>query len=200
MIRVVLVDDHVIVRSGVRRMLEEGGEVEVVGEASDAEEAGALARRLRPDVVVLDIGLRRSSGLDLIKDLLETDARVVVLTMQDEPAYAQRAFERGARAYVMKDAADEELLQAVRTVMDGGVYVHPSLAVQLLAGVEDDGLTEREREVLRLIALGHTNQEIAAALFLSVRTIESHRRAILGKLRLQTRADLVQYAMEHHLV
>ena len=200
MIRVILVDDHVIVRSGVRRMLEEGGEVEVVGEASDAEEAGALTRRLRPDVVVLDIGLRRSSGLDVIKDLLETGARIVVLTMQDEPAYAQRAFERGARAYVMKDAADEELLQAVRTVMDGGVYVHPSLAVQLLAGAEEDGLTQREREVLRLIALGHTNQEIAATLFLSVRTIESHRRAILGKLRLQTRADLVHYAMEHRLV
>lgn len=200
MIRAVLVDDHAIVRSGIRRMLEEGGEVDVVGEASDADEAGALARRLRPDVVVLDIGLRRSSGLDLIADLLETGARVVVLTMQDEPAYAQRAFERGARAYVMKDAADEELLQAVRTVMDDGVYVHPSLAVQLLAGAGDDGLTDREREVLRLIALGHTNQEIAGTLFLSVRTIESHRRAILAKLRLHTRADLVHYAMEHRLV
>jgi len=199
-IRAVLVDDHAIVRSGIRRMLEEGGEVDVVGEASDADEAGALARRLRPDVVVLDIGLRRSSGLDLIADLLETGARVVVLTMQDEPAYAQRAFERGARAYVMKDAADEELLQAVRTVMDDGVYVHPSLAVQLLAGAGDDGLTDREREVLRLIALGHTNQEIAGTLFLSVRTIESHRRAILAKLRLHTRADLVHYAMEHRLV
>jgi two-component system response regulator NreC len=199
-IRVVLVDDHVIVRSGIRRMLEEGGEVEIVGEASDAAEAGALTRRLRPDVVVLDIGLRRSSGLDAIKDILEAGARVVVLTMQDEPAYAQRAFERGARAYVMKDAADEELLQAVRTVMEDGVYVHPSLAVQLLAGAGDDGLSEREREVLRLIALGHTNQEIAATLFLSVRTIESHRRAILAKLRLHTRADLVQYAMRHRLV
>jgi two-component system response regulator NreC len=200
MIRVALVDDHAIVRSGVRRLLAEVEDVEVVGEAADLRGAVRLARIERPDVVVLDIGLRDGSGLDVVEEIRATGARIVILSMQDEPAYAHRAFERGAQGYVLKDAADDELVGAIRTVLADRLYVHPALAARLVLREPDDDLTEREREVLRLIALGHTNQEIASHLFLSVRTIESHRRHILDKLRLSTRADLVRYALEHRIV
>jgi two-component system response regulator NreC len=197
---VVLVDDHAIVRSGVRRMLTETGEFEVVGEAADADEAVRAVRRHQPDVVVLDIGLKTKSGLDVLPDIRALGPRVVILSMQDEPAYARQAFERGAQGYVLKDAADEELAAAIRAVLDGRLYVHPTLAARLVMRQPEDDLTERERDILRLIALGYTNQEIAKQLFLSVRTVEAHRRHILNKLRLQTRADMVRYALEHRLV
>jgi two-component system, NarL family, response regulator NreC len=198
--RVLIVDDHAIVRSGVRRLLEEVEGFEVVGEAADAEEALRRARFDTPDVVVLDIGLKGRSGLDIVEELRQLGPRVVILSMQDEPAYARTAFERGAQGYVLKDAADEELVEAIRAVLADRLYVHPQLAARLVLRPPDDDLTEREREILRLIALGYTNQEIAGQLYLSVRTIEAHRRHILGKLRLQTRADLVRYALEHRLV
>ena len=200
MTRVLIVDDHAIVRSGVRRLLEEVDSFEVVAEAGDAEEALRHARVEKPDIVVLDIGLKGASGLDIVEELRELGPRVVILSMQDETAYAQTAFERGAQGYVLKDAADEELVEAIRTVLGDRLYVHPQMAARLVMRKPDDDLTEREREILRLIALGYTNQEIASQLFLSVRTIEAHRRHILGKLRLHTRADLVRYALEHRLV
>jgi two-component system, NarL family, response regulator NreC len=200
MIRVLLVDDHQIVRSGVRRVLEESGGVEVVGEASALRETLDQARLLRPDVVVLDLALRDGSGLDLIADLRELGARIVILSMQDEPAYARKAFELGAQGYVVKDAADDELVGAIDAVLADRIYVHPSLAARLVLGEPQDDLTDREREVLRLIALGYTNLEVAGQLFLSVRTIEAHRRHILDKLRLSTRADLVRYALERKIV
>jgi two-component system response regulator NreC len=199
-IRVLLVDDHQIVRSGVRRVLEESGGVEVVGEASALRETLDQARLLRPDVVVLDLTLRDGSGLDLIADLRELGARVVILSMQDEPAYARKAFELGAQGYVVKDAADDELVGAIDAVLADRIYVHPSLAARLVLGEPQDDLTDREREVLRLIALGYTNLEVAGQLFLSVRTIEAHRRHILDKLRLSTRAELVRYALERKIV
>jgi two-component system, NarL family, response regulator NreC len=200
MIRVLLVDDHQIVRSGVRRVLEESGGVEVVGEASALRETLDQARLLRPDVVVLDLALRDGSGLDLIADLRELGARIVILSMQDEPAYARKAFELGAQGYVVKDAADDELVGAIDAVLADRIYVHPSLAARLVLGEPQDDLTDREREVLRLIALGYTNLEVAGQLFLSVRTIEAHRRHIRDKLRLSTRADLVRYALERKIV
>jgi two-component system response regulator NreC len=200
MIRVLLVDDHQIVRSGVRRVLEESGGVEVVGEASALRETLDQARLLRPDVVVLDLALRDGSGLDLIADLRELGTRIVILSMQDEPAYARKAFELGAQGYVVKDAADDELVGAIDAVLADRIYVHPSLAARLVLGEPQDDLTDREREVLRLIALGYTNLEVAGQLFLSVRTIEAHRRHILDKLRLSTRADLVRYALERKIV
>jgi two-component system response regulator NreC len=196
---VLLVDDHQIVRAGVARLLADEG-LEVVGEASTAGDAAHETRRLRPDVVVLDIGLPGRSGLDVVGEIRETGARVVILSMQDEPAYAQVAFERGAQGYVLKDAAGDELVQAIHTVLDDRLYVHPALAAKLVTRTPDDDLTVRERDILRLIALGYTNQEIAGQLFLSVRTVESHRRNILTKLRLDTRADLVRYALEHRIV
>jgi two-component system, NarL family, response regulator NreC len=199
-IRILLVDDHQLVRSGVRRVLEETGRYEVVGEAAEVGEALACARRLAPDVVVLDLALRDGSGLDAIADLRAGGARVVILSMQDEPAYARKAFELGAQAYVVKDAADEELAAAIDAVLADRLYVHPALAARLVMREPADDLTDREREVLRLIALGYTNQEIAGQLYLSVRTIEAHRRHILDKLRLSTRAELVRYALEHGIV
>jgi two-component system response regulator NreC len=199
-IRALLVDDHQIVRSGVRRILEATGRFDVVGEASGVREAVDRARELQPEIVVLDLALRDGSGLDAIAEIRELGARVVILSMQDEPAYARRAFELGAQGYVVKDAADEELAGAIDTVLADRIYVHPTLAARLVMREPEDDLTERERQILRLIALGYTNQEIAGQLFLSVRTIEAHRRHILDKLRLTTRADLVRYALERRIV
>ena len=200
MIRVLLVDDHQIVRSGVRLVLEAAGRFEVVGEAAGVREALDQARRLKPEVVVLDLTLKDGSGLEVIADLRAGGARVVILSMQDEPAYARKAFELGAQGYVVKDAADEELAGAIDSVLSDRIYVHPALAARLVMNEPEDDLTERERQILRLIALGYTNQEIAGQLFLSVRTIEAHRRHILDKLRLTTRADLVRYALERRIV
>jgi len=200
MIRALLVDDHQIVRSGVRRVLEATGRFDIVGEAAEVGEALERARLLRPDVVVLDLTLRDGPGLDAIADLRELGTRVVILSMQDEPAYARKAFELGAQGYVVKDAADEELADAIDAVLADRIYVHPALAARLVLGDPEDDLTERERQILRLIALGYTNQEIAGQLFLSVRTIEAHRRHILDKLRLTTRAELVRYALERRIV
>jgi len=199
-IRALLVNDHQIVRSGVRKVLEATGRIEVVGEAAGVAEALERAGLLRPDVVVLDLTLRDGSGLDAIAELRAAGARVVILSMQDEPAYARKAFELGAQGYVVKDAADEELADAIDAVLGDRIYVHPALAARLVMGEPEDDLTERERQILRLIALGYTNQEIAGQLFLSVRTIEAHRRHILDKLRLSTRADLVRYALERRIV
>jgi two-component system response regulator NreC len=200
-IRVLVVDDHSIVRTGVRGLLSAEEGFEVVGEASEATEAAHKARALRPDVVVLDITLKGTrSGLDALPEIRETGARVVILSMQDEPAYARHAFEQGAQGYVTKDAADDELVDAIRAVLQDRLYVAPALGARLAFRPPDDDLTEREREILRLIALGYTNQEIARQLYLSVRTIEAHRRHILGKLRLTTRAELVRYALERRLV
>jgi two-component system response regulator NreC len=197
--RLLLVDDHAIVRSGVRRLLIDAG-FDVVAEASTAAEALALSASESPDAIVLDIGLRDRSGLEILPELRASGARVVILSMQEEPVYARRALEQGAQGYVLKDAADEELADALRAVLADKLYVQPAMAARLVLGEPEDDLTQRERDVLRLIALGHTNQEIAKRLFLSVRTIEAHRRHILTKLRLSTRADLVRYALEHHLV
>jgi two-component system response regulator NreC len=199
MVRVLLVDDHVIVRTGIARLLQAEG-FEVVGEAGEAREAVRLTRRLLPDVVVLDVKLGSSSGIDVIAELREIGARVVMLSMENDVAAARRAFERGAQAYVLKDAAADDLTSAIEAVLDGRMYVHQALAARFVLSEPEDDLSERERDVLRLIALGYTNQEIAKQLYLSVRTIEAHRRHILNKLRLETRADLVRYALEHRLV
>jgi two-component system response regulator NreC len=200
MTRVLLVDDHAIVRAGVARLLSDDGEFEVVGECADAREAVRKTRLLNPDVVVLDVLLGTTSGLDVIAEIREIGARVVMLSMEDNIAAARRAFERGAQGYVLKDAAADDLAAAIRAVLADKMYVHQALAARLILSEPEDDLSDRERDVLRLIALGHTNQEIAKQLFLSVRTVEAHRRHILNKLRLETRADLVRYALEHRLV
>ena len=207
-IKVLIVDDHAVVRTGLRLLLEREEDFEVVGEAGTADEGVRVARLEKPDVVLLDVVMPGRSGIDACAETVQASkGRVLVLSMQDDPTYVRAAFAAGASGYMLKEAADTELVQAVREVAGGGRYVHPTLGARLAqAEVEaarraaNDPLSEREREVLRLLALGHTNQEIAKSLFISVRTAETHRAHIMQKLGLGTRAELVRYALANGLL
>ena len=209
MIRAVVVDDHAVVRSGIKLLLDREDDIEVVGEAGSAKDAVFRARALKPDVILLDVVMPGESGIDVLPDLLKEshETKVLVLSMQDDPSYVREAFAAGARGYVLKEAADEEVVAAVREIANGGRYVHPALGARMSeaeaearAAEEADPLSEREREVLRLLALGHTNQEIAKMLYISVRTAETHRAHIMQKLGLSTRAELVRYALSQGLL
>ncbi|MBM3678208.1 MAG: response regulator transcription factor [Actinobacteria bacterium] len=202
--RILIVDDHAVVRSGLRLLLEREEDIEVVAEAGNADEAVRAARLEKPDVVLLDVVMPGRSGLEVAAEIVEASkgARILVLSMQDDPTYVREAFAGGASGYLLKEAADAELVQAVKEVASGGRYVHPMLGARLAQAEVDaarraaeDPLSEREREVLRLLALGHTNQEIAKQLYISVRTAETHRAHIMQKLGLNTRAELVRYAL-----
>jgi two-component system response regulator NreC len=203
-IRIVLADDHEVVRSGLRLVLEAESDLEVVAEASELESARRYVRGHRPAVLVLDLNMPGGSSLEAIPAIREEspETQIVVLTMQQEPAFARQALSNGALGYVLKEAAGEELVQAVRRAAAGESYLNPKLGARLAAqpSVREDELSEREIEVLRLIALGHTNAEIAAQLYLSVRTVETHRAHIQQKLSLSTRAELVGYALDRGLV
>jgi two-component system, NarL family, response regulator NreC len=208
-ITVVLVDDHAVVRSGLRLLLERQDDMEVVGEAGNAKDAIFRARAFKPDVILLDVVMPGESGIEVLPKLLKEspETKVLVLSMQDDPSYVREAFGAGASGYVLKEAADEEVVSAVREIAGGGRYVHPALGARMVAAeaeeraaAEADPLSDREREVLRLLALGHTNQEIAEQLYISVRTAESHRAHIMQKLRLSTRAELVRYALSQDLL
>jgi two-component system response regulator NreC len=208
-IRLLLVDDHAVVRSGLRRVLEDEPDFEVVAEAGNVGEAVLEARALKPDVIVMDIGLPQTSGIEGTPAVLREapEAKVLVLSMQDDPRYIREAFAAGASGYILKEAADTDVVEAVRQVADGGQYLHPALGARLIESdarrrqVEDaDPLSEREREVLRMLALGHTNQEIAKSLYISVRTAETHRAHIMRKLGLSSRAELVRHALRHGLL
>jgi len=204
--KVILADDHSVVREGLRLMLDAQPNLRVVAEAGDVETALRMTRAHRPRVLVLDLNMPGRSSLDAIPELLECSpvTRIVVLTMQDEPALAQATLRAGASGYVVKDAAGDELVQAVQLALQDQTYLHPQLGARIASQEpqkeEADDLSEREREVLQLIALGHTNGEIASQLFLSVRTVESHRAHIQQKLRLTTRAELVRYALDRGLI
>lgn len=205
-IRVALCDDHAVVRSGLRRILADERDIEVVGEAGTAEEAVVLAGATKPDVFVMDLGLPGTSGIAATREVVAANpsTKVLVLTVHDDVAYLRKAFEAGARGYLVKEAADVELILAVRHVASGQDYVHPALGAALLApgatapraGGPGGELSERELEVLRLVALGHTNAEIAAELYVSVRTVETHRAHLQQKLGIKTRADLVRFARQ----
>ena len=208
-IRTVIVDDHAVVRSGLRLVLESEDDIEVVAEAADARNAVFEARAHHPDVILLDVVMPGRSGIEAIPDLLEEspESKVLVLSMQDDPAYVREAFGAGASGYVLKEAADAEVVAAVREVAKGERYVHPALGARLVAAeaeervrAAEDPLSDREHEILRLLALGHTNQEIAGQLYLSVRTVETHRAHIMQKLRITTRAELVRYALEQGML
>jgi two-component system, NarL family, response regulator NreC len=208
-IRVLIVDDHAVVRAGLRLLVDAEDDLEAVGEAGSAREAIFQARTLEPDVVLMDVVMPEQSGLDAVPQLLHEhpETNVLVLSMQDDPRYVREAFGVGAKGYVLKEAADAELVAAIREVARGGRYVHPELGARLVAAeseerrrAEEDPLSEREREVLRLLALGHTNQEIAKQLYISVRTAETHRAHIMQKLRLSSRAELVRYALGEGLL
>jgi two-component system, NarL family, response regulator NreC len=205
----VLVDDHAVVRSGLRLLLDSEDDIEVVGDGGNAQDAVFRARALKPDVMLLDVVMPGESGIDVVPKVLKEspETKILVLSMQDDPTYVREAFAAGAKGYVLKEAADEEVVSAVREVAGGGSYVHPTLGARMVAAeaaeraaAEADPLSDREREVLRLLALGHTNQEIAGKLYISVRTAESHRAHIMQKLRLSTRAELVRYALSNGLL
>ena len=209
MIHVLIVDDHALVRSGLRLLLDAEEDITVDDEGGNAEDAVRLARLHKPNVVLLDVVMPGRSGLEAVAEILEAapKASVLILSMQDDPSYVREAFSVGSSGYLLKEAADSELVAAVREVAAGRRYVHPTLGARLAAAEVEAGaraaadpLSDREREVLRLLALGHTNQEIAKMLFISVRTAETHRAHIMQKLRLTTRAELVRYALHHGLL
>ena len=202
--KVVLADDHSVVRQGLRLLLDAQPNLRVVAEAGNVDDALRMTAAHRPRVLVLDLNMPGRPSLDAIPELLSAspDTRIVILTMQDEPALAQAALRAGASGYVVKDAAGDELVQAVQLALRDQTYLHPQIGARIASQEPeaDDDLTDREREVLTLIALGHTNSEIGSQLFLSVRTVESHRAHIQQKLRLATRAELVRYALDHGLI
>jgi two-component system response regulator NreC len=203
-IRIVLADDHAVVRSGLRLLLDDEPDFEVVAEAGDVDGARRYVRGHHPSVLVLDLNMPGGSSLEAIPVIRAESpgTQIVVLTMQNEPTYARDALASGAIGYVLKEAADSELVEAVRRAAAGQGYLNPALGARVAAQPTGppDHLSGRELDVLRLIALGHTNTEIAERLYLSVRTIESHRARIQQKLELSTRSELVRYALERGLV
>jgi two-component system response regulator NreC len=206
-ITVVLADDHDVVRSGLRLLLESEADIEVVAEAANVAATARYVLGHKPVVLVLDLNMGGESSLPAIATILERAAgtAIVVLTMQDDPAYARQALSAGALGYVLKNAAAEELIEAVRLAAAGEQYLTPKLGARLASAPDPseraaDGLTDRELEVLGLIALGHTNAEIATQLVLSVRTVETHRAHIQQKTGLSARSQLVRYALDRGLV
>ena len=204
-IRVVIADDHAVVRRGLRQLLDMDQGFEVVAEAADLAGARRYVRGHHPDVLVLDLNLPEGLSLGAIPEMRSEcpETQIVVLTMQNEPAYARQALAAGALGYVLKEAAESELIEAVRRAAEGEPYLNPRLGARVAAEVASgppDGLSQRELEVLRMIALGHTNAEIAQELYVSVRTIETHRAHIQQKLGLGSRSELVRYALHHGLM
>ena len=199
-----LADDHVVVRSGLRMLLESDPGLDVVGECGDVQGALEAVEGQRPDVLVLDLHMPGESSLAAIPRLreLHPETHVIVLTAQRDPSFAAEALRLGASGYLPKEAAEGQLLEAIRVAVDGGTYLEPQLGARLAAVAtrQPAELSPRELEVLRLIARGNTNREIAERLFLSVRTVESHRARLQRKLELTRRSELVEYALEHGLV
>ncbi len=206
-IRVMLVDDHAVLRAGLRMLINSQPDLEIVGEAASTKEALPLIRQLRPDVVSLDLSMPGGGGMGLLEQLKEANlpTRVLILTMHDDPAYFRSAVAAGAAGYVVKTAADSELLTAIRAVHGGRLFISmPNGGSEALLRAEQDSttntLSEREQQVLQMLAEGHTNKEIGVKLDLSVKTIETYRARIASKLQLRTRADIVRYALEMGLL
>ena len=209
-VRLLVADDHPVVRAGLRMLLGTQPDMEVVGEAVDGATAVERALELRPDVVVMDITMRGTNGLAATREIVKRipQTKVLILTMHDSEEYLRQTLEAGATGYVLKQAADTELAVAIRAVQRGEIYLYPAFTRVLLGDLtrsrDTDGqaqrdsyelLSPREKEVLRMVALGHTNRKIADQLFLSVKTIETYRARVMEKLNLRTRAALVRYAL-----
>jgi two-component system response regulator NreC len=205
-VNVAIADDHGVVRGGLRLLLHQQEGFHVIGEAEDVPGTLRLCEARRPDVLVLDLNMPGGSSIEAIPMIRERSpgTRVVVLTMQDDPSYARAALQAGADGYVLKESAESELVNAVRQVSRGHTYLNPELGARMARAPAEperpDDLTDRELEVLRLIALGHTNGEIGSQLFLSVRTVETHRSHIQQKIGVTTRAELVRYALDRGLI
>ncbi len=207
--RVLIVDDHPLVRKGIRSVLEAEPSIEVVGEASDGMEALKECAALNPDVMILDITMPLLNGLEVSSRVRSEHPRtkVILLTMHEEDEYFFQALSVGASGYMVKGARSEELITAIHSVMQGGVYLQPSLAKELVtdylrtkAATAYDGITQREVEVLQLIAEGLTNKQIGEKLFISITTVQTHRAHLMEKLNLHTQADLIKYAMRKGLL
>lgn len=211
-IRLLLVDDHAVVRSGLKMLLENERDVEIIGEAASASEAIEATMRMKPDVVLMDIGLPDLSGIDATRQIKKSTAQVaiVALTIHEDEEYFFKMLEAGASGYVPKRAAPEELLTAIRAAASGQVYLYPSLAKLLVRDFLDGGragteqtpsdLTDREHEVLTYLAEGASNEEIAASLVISPKTVARHRENIMRKLNLHSRAELVRYAIKKGII
>lgn len=212
-IRILLADDHPVLRTGLRTLLEQEPDMVVVGEASDGREAVDLAHRLRPDVVIMDISMPGVDGLEATRQIraLDLPAHILILTVHAQERYLFPVLKAGAAGYLNKTAADSELVAAVRTVAAGGAFLHPSdtrrlledFVVRLQSGEEQDRfdrLSEREREVLKLVAAGYTAREIGDLLSISPKSVETYRARVMEKLELSTRADLVRYALRRGLL
>lgn len=212
-IRVLIVDDHAILRSGLRMLLGAQADMEVVGEASDGAEVVERVAELQPDVVLLDLSMPGVGGLEALRRMKQRAAgtRALVLSQYDDESYLRQALECGASGYVLKRAADTDLLSAIRAVARGEVYLHPTLTRVVVNDLlqrdqasslppRTPSLSDREREVLQLVALGHTNQQIADRLILSVKTVETYKARVIEKLGVRGRAALVRYAMETGLI
>ena len=213
-IRIVLADDHAVLRAGLTALLNAEPDMVVVGEAGDGLACIAIVRAEQPDVVLLDLNMPQMSGLEALVELrrIAPKSRVLVLTMHDDESYLRQVLTTGGAGYVLKQAADTELLTAIRTVYNGGTFLHPAHTQVLLhpasaSAAEGDGgdaavasLSEREAEVLKLLALGHSNKEIAGQLYLSVKTVETYKARVMEKLGLTTRTALVRFALKHDLL
>ena len=205
MIKVLIVDDHELLRAGLRSRLEREPGIAVVGEADTAERAVLMAQRLQPDLIVLDLLLPRKSGDDVIPDLANVapQARVLVVSSQAAPSSVRRALSAGAAGYLPKRSSDRDFVAAIRLVADGAGYVDPELGARLVNANGSpalEPLSERERDIVHLLALGYTNQEIGKKLFISVRTVDTHRAHIMRKLQLETRAELVMFALANGVI
>jgi len=205
MISVLIVDDHELLRAGLRSRLEREPGIAVVGEADTAERAILLARKLQPNVILLDLLLPRKNGYEAIPELAEVapQSKVLVISSQAAPSSVRRALSAGASGYLPKRSSDRELVTAIRFVADGGGYVEPELGAKLVNPTGSpalEPLSERERDIVHLLALGYTNQEIGKKLFISVRTVDTHRAHIMRKLQLDTRAELVMFALANGVI
>lgn len=211
-IQILLADDHGVLRAGLRALLEADKDFHIIAEAADGDQTLRLTAKLLPDVVLLDINMPGPGGIEVTRRIVETapKSRVLVLTAYEEDALVREAMSAGAAGYIVKRAVESELTNAIRSVHRGEVYVHPSMLRALLKpppqkvppkkGRDRETLTSREVEVLRFIAKGFTNRQIAETLKLSIRTVESHRANLMGKLDMETRVQLVRYATEHNLL
>lgn len=206
-IKILLADDHTIVRQGLQLILSAHSDLQVIGEAANGREAVELAGKLRPDVVLMDVAMPELNGIEATRRMVQANARIkiLVLSMHKEAVYVREILRAGARGYILKDAIDKELLSAVRSVAKGDGYISPAVSGALLNDYRKDVtdpvdlLSGREREVLQLIAEGKTNKEIATRLNLSVYTIDSHRGKIMEKLNLHSTGELVRFALKHGL-
>lgn len=213
-IRILLADDHAVLRAGLRALLNAEPDMQVIGEAGDGRACIDVAAARHPDVILLDLNMPHCNGLEALAQLHQQapNSRVLILTMHDDAQYLRQALAGGSAGYILKQAADTELLSAIRTVYNGGVFLHPSHTKVLLEDASNRvtppspttnplaHLSDREQEVLRLIALGHTNKEIADMLYLSVKTVETYKARVMEKLSLRTRAALVRFALKHGLL